>query len=292
MSKPLQLALVFGSVLGSVFGSVLFIASCREKPPVDTHQSPPLPVEQKNTVSSELSHYFPLLPVVEKYLWRQLLTEESALKDSALSAEDHAAAAQKIEDIAQELRQRHPFSNDTETTRLGGITFRKATKQIEIFAKVHLPKKDQHGQYSELELILCSLKGRTHETLFVTEARPLHLELLLHLVGFKNAPESSAFQVSISLPNRKPIPVESLIETTTGEALPEKIIWEFSGSNFTDLYPPDHTGDLILCWHAHDSVLQIRHHGIASGETKLKAIPHPLLSENLAVKLILTPVHP
>lgn len=284
MPTPIQLALALGSVL--------LIGSCREKPTSETPQSEIIPIEQKSSISTELTHYFPLLPIVEKNLWQQLLAEEADLAAPASAPDSHANAAQEIEQIAQILRQRHPFSNDAEATRLGGITYRKATNQIEIFAKVHLPRKDQHGQHSELELILCSLTGRTHETLFVTEARPLHLELLLHLTGFQKTPKPSNFRVAISLPNRDPIPVESLIETTTGEKLPEKIIWEFSGSDFTDLYAPDQTGDFILCWHAHDSVLQIRHHGIASGVTKLKAKPHPLLKDSITVKLILTPVHP
>lgn len=288
MVKAFQVALVLSSVF--------FVASCREKSKNEQGVNPRKEAlefdQQESSISSEFSKRFPILPIVEKHLWRELLAAEAALASSSLASENRADAAQKIEIIAGKLRQRHPFSNDDETTRLGGITYRKATKKIEIFAQVHLPKKDQDGQHTELELILCSFKGRMHETLFVTEARPLHLELLLHLAGFKKAPEPSAFRISISLPNQDPFPVESLMKTTTGEALSEKIIWEFSGSHFTDLYPPDQTGDFILCWHAHDSVLQIRNHGIASGEIKLKAKTHPLLSDGLAVKLILTPVRP
>ena len=68
-----------------------------------------------------------------------------------------------------------------------------------------------------------------------------------------------------------------------------QLLWEFSGSDFNGVYPPDLTGDFIICWHAHASVLRITHEKIASGEMKLKVKKHPILEQGMAVKLILTP---
>lgn len=276
----------------AILCSVLMVTSCRKKTESEPPQTTLHASQQGSLLSVELRQGFPLFPIVEKQLWRELLVAEGELASGSLSPMETQSTVQKTEELAHQLRQRHPFHDDAETTRLGGITYDKTTRNLELFAEVHLPKKDAQGRFTELELVLCSAMGRSHETLFITETRPLHLELLLHLAGFQKHPTPETFKLSISIPNNKLIPVESMIETTTGAALPSTLLWEFSGSSFDDLYPPDQTGDLILCWHAHDSVLRIQHDGIGTGETKIRALTHPLIRDGMKVKLILTPIPP
>ena len=102
----LALTLALGSFL---------VTSCREKPLSEKHPSAPAPDQQESLASAKLTHYFPLLPVVEKQLWRQLLNAEATLADPALLPEEHATAAQKIEKIAQRLRpkSRPEYQNST-----------------------------------------------------------------------------------------------------------------------------------------------------------------------------------
>lgn len=75
-----------------------------------------------------------------------------------------------------------------------------------------------------------------------------------------------------------------------GEPLPSPLSWKFSGSDFKELYPPDLSGDFAIFWHSHDSVLRIKHDGIASGTVKLEPVPHPGLKNGDAVRLELVPV--
>lgn len=227
--------------------------------------------------SQQLIENFPLFPLVEKRLWRDLL-----------AAEENADVA-KLEKIAEKLKQRHPFQADQDKITLGGIIYDKKSRTITIPAEVHYPSEQDPRYPDELELVLCSEKGRTHETLFISEAQPLHLELLMHLAGFAKEPVMSLFSLSISLPDGESIPIEKLIAPLEKDELPAEMIWEFSGSDFNDFYSPDQTGDFIILWHAHPSVLRLRHAKIGSGQIKLRAKKHPKLSQGIKVNLQLHP---
>ena len=139
-------------------------------------------------------------------------------------------------------------------------------------------------------MLLCTETGRSHETLFITEARPLHLELLLHLCGYAKGAEGSRFHIDVVTRDGIRIPVHSLFRAKAAEGLPEPLPWEFSGSDYRGIYSPDLSGDFVIFWHAHDSVLRVAHDGIASGEVKLEAMPHPALKNGDPVVLELIAV--
>lgn len=135
----------------------------------------------------------------------------------------------RVAEIISWLEKEHPFLDEEDRMILGGIVFQKSSRHVIIPARVKYPDVGDNRHPGELELILCSNTGRTHE--------------------------------------------------------------EFSGSNFGDLYPPDSTGDLIIAWHAHDSVLRVDDEKIASGETKFTP-KRPLdRDQDMPVKLILSPVN-
>jgi hypothetical protein len=241
--------------------------------------------------SEQLAINFPLLPLIEPSLWKKLLHAEGMIEQPSLPAASKDEAQTNIKKITAQLKQRHPFSQEKNSITLGGIRYDKSTRQIFIPASVQYPRAGDDRHPGELELILCSTTGRTHETLFVTKTRPLHLEVLLHLVGYQKSSPPSTFRVSVSITNHAPIPIEKLISASHGDTLPEQLTWEFSGSDFGDLYPPDLTGDFLICWHAHDSVMRVQHEKIASGEFKLGIIKHQLLEKNTPVTLVLSQVH-
>ncbi len=251
----------------------LVSVSCEKRSAIAIEED--VPVE---LASERLKKEFPLYPVIEAKLWLTLLEAEGE------------GSGSKVQKLVSELKSRHPFFNNDESMSLGGITFRKDSGEIVIPAVVNYPREGDERHPSELELILCNNEGRTHETLFTCDVRPLHLELLMHLAGYKKSGAKSAFKVSVSIPNHEPIPVEELIQLRHNGESVEPLTWVFSGSEFGDFYQPDQTGDLLICWQVHDSVMSVDDEKIALGVRKLIANKHPKLSENLPVKLILTPV--
>lgn len=211
---------------------------------------------------------FPLLPVIEGSLWKEMKDAESAGSNHAATEKQRSESKLEAKRIMDLLLKKHPFQMEDNRIILGGIVYEKGSGKIEIPAVVHYPTEGDDRHPAELELILCSVTGRSYETLFTTEARPLHLELLMHLGGYTKTPQAATFRVEVIVPDHDPIPIESLIRAAGSDTLPDHLLWEFSGSEFKHIYQPDMTGDFLICWHVHDSVLRISHKQIASGEIK------------------------
>jgi hypothetical protein len=228
--------------------------------------------------------HFPLFPIIEKSLWNQLLEAEGKLATVPESGRE--AASKEVVGLAEKLRSRHPFKAEGGRLELGGIVYDKAERRFSLPAQVEYPDPGDERHPGEVELLLCTEAGRLHETLFVTDARPLHLELLLHLSGHA---KGSRFRIEVVVADGTRIPVDSLVRATGGEVLESPLLWEFSGSDYKDLYSPDLSGDFAIFWHAHDSVLRVAHDGIGSGVTKLEAVPHPMLENGDPVLLELLP---
>lgn len=264
----------------------LALSSCRHSEEPENEAAEPEPT----LVSQDLAGNFPLLPLIEKQLWQDLLKAEQTASNAHASEPQRAAATAQIKTIADQLQKKHPFTSKENHITLGGIRYDKKSRVIKIPAVVCYPKEGDKRHPGELELILCSNTGRSHETLFVSKTQPLHLELLMHLAGFKKTSPVSLFRVDVSAPHQPPIPIEKLIRPAAGDKLPSPMIWEFSGGDFNDLYSPDLTGDFIICWHAHPSVLRIHDEKIASGEIKLFAKKHTHLTQGMAVTLVLSPI--
>lgn len=262
----------------SILTSVLLCPSCKPQEPESTAPA----------ASRELAEYFPLLPIIEKSLWGQLLEAEEKLAASPGSGRD--AANKEITRLSERLRSKHPFKVDGGRMELGGIICDKAQGRFTMPARVHYPDPGDERHPGEVELLLCTEGGRLHETLFVTNARPLHLELLMHLTGHMKGAQGSRFRIDALTKNGARIPVDSLVSATGGESLKSPLLWEFSGSDYKDLYPPDLSGDFAIFWHAHDSVLRVEHEEIASGVVKLEARPRPELRNGDAVLLEMVPV--
>lgn len=172
---------------------------------------------------------------------------------------------------------------------LGGIVHDRETGRFSLAAMVQYPDPGDERHPGEVELLLCTEGGRLHETLFVTDARPLHLELLMHLAGHVKGAEKTKFRIVALTQDGARIAVDSLVRTTGGEPLDSPLLWEFCGSDFKDLYAPDLSGDLAIFWHAHDSVLRVAHEEIAAGMVKLQAVPHADLKNGAPVTLELIP---
>ncbi len=67
--------------------------------------------------------------------------------------------------------------------QLGDITINKKTREIEFPAIVNI------NQDTLIEYILVNPEGRSHESLFVTDIRPSHLNIAFKLLGYKQSKE-------------------------------------------------------------------------------------------------------
>lgn len=246
----------------------------------------------KQQHSTLLVKHFPLLPIIEKKEWNALLRAEAEANNAKNTIKKRTKAAAQAQKIAKKIKNEHPFEIDETNISLGSIELNKKTREIKIPATLTYPEKDREGNTYPIELILCTEQGRIHETLFTTQARPLHLELLLHLNGCKKlAPtiqNPTLFSLSIELPNAQRIPVEELLSTEKNKVLKNRMYWEFSGANYKNTYAPDYAGDMIITQHTQESVLRIKDANIAKGNTLLHAIQHSELEKNMKIKLILT----
>ena len=272
-----------------LLAAVFLLPACA--PPdagVDVRRAESNPPAEANPVGSDaLAVNFPLLPVIEKSLWRELLEAEA--KRDATPPPERPAADQAVAALSEKIGSRHPFKIEGNRLELGGILADKQTGRLSVPAMVRYPDPGDERHPGEVELLLCTETGRTHETLFITKARPLHLELLLHLSGHDKGAEGSRFHIDVVTRDGLRIPVHSLIRAKAAEELPKPLPWEFSGSDYRDLYAPDLSGDFAIFWHAHDSVLRVADGAIGTGEVKLEAVPHPALRNGEPVVLELVP---
>ncbi|NWK57487.1 hypothetical protein HW115_17855 [Verrucomicrobiaceae bacterium N1E253] len=275
---------------------LLAMTSCNrppsEKPNKESKQdnSPQAAHPSEKLTSRQLKEVFPLYPLVEAKRWQELLRLEQLVSNPEMDQATRRESQKQIDKLAAQLQQLHPFSQDEDSVTLGLITYNRHNGSIEVMAEVNDPASHQQSR-EDIEVILCTPKGRTHESLFITDARPLHLELLLLLTGYSNANTEEApparFAIQVSLPNQAPIPLHHLLSTQDQKQLATPMLWEFTGSPFDGLYRPDLTGDLIISWHAHDAVLVSANKPIASNQTRLQAKSHPALTSGIKVKLLL-----
>lgn len=237
---------------------------------------------QPVSTSETLLRGFPLLPVAEKERWARLQEAEAVRP----ATEESRA---QVEALATELRQLHPFSSDSEGFELGGIRYNIASGSFRLPVRVCYPNEGDERHPGELEVLLCTEQGRTHETLFVTSVRPLHLELLLHLAGYRKGEDASRFTIRIVPAAGMSIAVRDMVRREDGREWLGPIEWDFSGSGFEDLYAPDLSGDFAIFWHAHDSVLRVANEEIGAGLVKLKPVRHAELANGDRVEFELVP---
>ena len=132
-----------------------------------------------------------------------------------------------------------------------------------------------------LESFLCQKKGRVHETLLLTETRPLHLEVLLHMAGFK---PGSLFKMLI-VSSEKTEPIEKFLSWKNKGT--ELVLWEFTGSEFAEQYIPDNTGEQIIIWGRHDAVLVVANEDFSSLKVPVYSESIKAYPKDTQVKLVL-----
>lgn len=174
-------------------------------------------------------------------------------------------------------------------TRLPGIRIWRDEKRIEVDGLVCIK------QGPALELMGCTRRGKTHESLFLFECAPEHLQLALILIGLEPTPQVDDFGQAIALEKGEkvvlevswkaedapqndaaaPAPVEGRIRRWVEDVIwdrrrrgsMQRVGWVFTGSRQVKVpAPPDwktekevfaagYTGNVVAVYHDPDAIL-------------------------------------
>ncbi|BCU79290.1 hypothetical protein llg_40050 [Luteolibacter sp. LG18] len=161
----------------------------------------------------------------------------------------HAKQAQPPAD--KEAADRQIEKTGETTFKIGLVQGDRATRTLTVPAKI----KMREGL---IEYVLVTTKGKVHETLFTTEASPLHIQTAALLLGLSPQPgKGQPVPVMIEVewesngPKRR-VPLEDMVELTkdspqakSGTTLP-KGAWSFQGSTLDeDGFGAERDGSLI-----------------------------------------------
>ena len=229
---------------------------------------------KKKLTSKVMLEYNPLLSGLEPVLWKKLIEFEKK------AGEGDKDSQKKFILLADEITKKHPLLKTQEYIKLGGVKLDLKSKTIEIEAKVN---------YCDfIELVLCNDSGRKHESMFLTDARPLHLETILHLAGFSKGKSSKAFSVYVSN-GKDTLPVKELLKLDKNLAVPS-MKWNFAGCEFKNgEYFPDVAGEHILLWSRHKSVMLAENVKVSTGELEFFSKKHPAFPHGKRVKIQIKP---
>jgi len=138
---------------------------------------------------------------------------------------------------------------------IGKVKIDRVAKELSFPAKINM---DQ----GPIEVLICTPRGRKHESLLVSEADPLNIQLALILSGASNGarkppPEKGAgppmgdlFDVYIVNDKGKKIPVEHYLVDLKKSSSPERNGWVFVGSKFTSNGKclASREGNIVVTW--------------------------------------------
>jgi len=136
------------------------------------------------------------------------------------------------------LRQVGGEVTPDENIRIGLVTILRREREIVFPAAVNMTR-------GELEVLICTERGRRHESLLVSGVKTLDLQLAMHLLGWENGtrkPGGTIAQGDLLGIDVRPdggtrVPIEHwLFNKRTGAIQGEAGPWVFIGSSF------DHTG--------------------------------------------------
>lgn len=135
-----------------------------------------------------------------------------------------------------------------------GVRIDWTNRRIEVAARVVLRK-------GPLELLACSPQTREHESIFVSQARPLHVYQAMGLIGLDPGhpvrydekterwlpPIGTPLRLDVLCGDGEPIPASRMLKATGEQTVPDPMPWVFAGST-TDAqnrFAADRDGTLI-----------------------------------------------
>ena len=232
----------------------------------------------------------------------------AALTSLALSQVSHAAAPAPTP--AAPAPAKSPVQKlDDFRYRIGGVTLDQRSREIRFPAKVNRTAE------RALEYLIVMPQGKTHESLFVTEVSPTHLNLAFTLLRYPASPElfylldakgemteqhpvvpaavKTAARIDIDVEwddhgttRRLPVNewIQHVVKTTAMAAGP----WLYTGSEISDgQYLPEITGDLAAIMI--DQSAMINFPGPDNDDNVWCAYPQRVPPADTPVTLIVTP---
>jgi hypothetical protein len=163
-----------------------------------------------------------------------------------------------------ELRILHKMGGkviDDRHIAIGKVKIDRLEKEVLFPAKINMDA-------GPIEVLICTPQGRAHESLLVSDADPLNIQLALILSGAANGArkpppkgaegplQGDLFDVFVLDENGKKKSVEKLLVDLKKNAPPEKHGWVFVGSKFTSngRCLATREGNIIVTWSSGNTV--------------------------------------
>lgn len=146
--------------------------------------------------------------------------------------------------------------------RLGDITLNRDSKTLSFPGEMNLRR-------GPLEVLIATSRGRLHESLLKSDARPSHVQTLLYLLGLENGArmpddeteQGSLVDINISWEEdgeTRTRPIEEYIINSHEERTMKRHGWVFVGSSVKDgKLLADIEGNIALTWSVGSTVLDI-----------------------------------
>ena len=153
--------------------------------------------------------------------------------------------------------------NNSGDITFGGITVNPELKEISFKAKLNLVSTRMN-----LEVLICTQNGRTHETLLTTNIDPFNLQIALILIGSKNGQRlqdnSGRLQgdiihidiIPFSKSNKKRVPIESWLFNYKTMKQMKRTGWVFVGSSYNaNSCLASKDGNIVNIWSYGNTIL-------------------------------------
>lgn len=213
------------------------------------------------------NQYKRVLKNADKFVQEKKLEEAKAKYKEALSLAKSFVENCKI----------HRLNNGD--MKMGEITLHAKTEEIAFPAYVEVVED------MPIEVLICTDNGRMHETIFISKARPFHLQTMMIALGLKNGArvvnekfKKQGDHVKIEVEwksgdkvQRKPIE-HFLIDENNKTLDPAKPRWVFVGSGLhKGSFIADLTGDFAVNYTMADSIIDCSEDDIANMKTLLSS---------------------
>lgn len=142
--------------------------------------------------------------------------------------------------------------------KLKNIIIHRREKEVSFPGRVNMTEGD-------LEVLICTPSGRTHESLLVSETNPFQLQLALYLLGAENGtrlsgreiPQGTLLNIDVQADGKKREPVENWLFNKRTSKCKVRNGWVFTGSSFThdNQCLATEEGNLVNIWSFGNTIL-------------------------------------
>ena len=134
--------------------------------------------------------------------------------------------------------------------QIGLVAVDRAKREARIPAKVNMTE-------GLVELLICTSFGKTHESVFVTEAKPIHIQTALLLLGARagkagaaSKPPGDRFEILVAEEGKAPSHGERFVWHEKGKRPMARTAWVFTGSRIREgQFMADIDGSIVATYH-------------------------------------------